>query len=149
MLTHTSPCPPPDAGVAVAAAAVLAFAELLVVAGAAEGDALTELFGLKKSPRVFFAGDGDGVTIGEAAFAAFSLRARFSAAGGEDSVAAAGEGAVAATPFSLRARFGLGEACGDSAVEGDAVSSVLEAVAAAFLCVRCFAGEGDSAGEGD
>jgi hypothetical protein len=96
--------------------------ELVVVAGAAEGEAPTELFGLKKSARVFFAGDGDGVTVGE----------------------------TAAAVLPLRARFGLGEAEGDSAVEGDAASSAGEAVAAAFLDTRCFlAGEGDSVGEGD
>ena len=86
MLTHTSPCPPPAAGVAVAAAAV---------AGAAEGDALTELVGLKKSASVFFAGDADAVGL------------------------AAGLAAVSVFAF-LRARFSLGEAVGDSAVEGDA-----------------------------
>ena len=141
MLTHTNPCPPPGAGLAE---------PVVAVADGAEGDALAELFGLKKSARVFFAGDGDGLTIGEAAAAAFSLRARFAAGEGEASIVAAGEGeASAAAFFSLRARFGLGEACRDSALEGDADSSVVEAVAAAFLCVRCFAGEGDSAGEGD
>jgi len=86
VLTHTSPCPPPAAGVAVAAAAV---------AGAAEGDALTELVGLKKSASVFFAGDADAVGL------------------------AAGLAAVSVFAF-LRARFSLGEAVGDSAVEGDA-----------------------------
>jgi hypothetical protein len=92
------------------------------VAGAAEGDALTELLGLKKSASVFFAGDGDGVTVGE----------------------------TAAVFFSLRARFALGETEGDSALEGDAASSAGKAVAAAFLDTRCFlAGEGDSVGEGD
>ena len=117
VLTHTSPCPPPAAG-AAAVAAVSVLAELVVVAGAG----LTELFGLKRSARVFFAGDGDGVTVGE----------------------------TAAAVLPLRARFGLGEAEGDSAVEGDAVSSAGEAVAAAFLDTRCLlAGEGDSVGEGD
>jgi len=110
-LTHTSPCPPFGAGVAVAAGAVLVFAELVIVGGAAEGDVLAELFGLKKSATVFFAGDGDGVTIGEAAAAAFSLRACFAAGEGEASVVAAGEAEASATAFfSLRARFGLGEA---------------------------------------
>ena len=116
MLTHTNPCPPPAAGAAAAVAAVPVLVELVVVAGAG----LTELFGLKKSARVFFAGDGDGVTVGE----------------------------TAAVFFSLRARFALGEAEGDSALEGDAASSADEAVAAAFLDTRCFfAGEGDSVGD--
>lgn len=96
-------------------AAVSVFVELVVVAGAG----LIELFGLKKSARVFFAGDGDAVTVGEAA----------------------------AVVFPLRARFALGEAEGDSALEGDAVPSAGEAVSAAFLCVRCFAEEGDAAGD--
>ena len=116
MLTHTNPCPPPAAGVATAVAAVSVFVELVVVAGAG----LIELFGLKKSARVFFAGDGDAVTVGEAA----------------------------AVVFPLRARFALGEAEGGSALEGDAAPSAGEAVAAAFLETRCFfAGEGDAAGD--
>ena len=75
--------------------AVLGFVELVVVAGAAEGDALTEPVGLKKSASVFFAGDADAVGL------------------------AAGLAAVSVFAF-LRARFSLGEAVGDSAVEGDA-----------------------------
>jgi hypothetical protein len=43
----------------------------------------------------------------------------------------------------------LGDAAGDSAVEGDAACSAGEAAGSAFLCVRCFFGKGDSAGEGD
>jgi hypothetical protein len=54
------------------------------------------------------------------------------------------EGAAASF---LRVCFFFGEASGDSAVEGDAGLSVGELVACAFLCVRCFAGEGDSAGD--
>ena len=119
MLTHTSPCPPPAAG-AVAGAAVSVLMELVVVAGAAEGEAPTELLGLKKSARVFFAGDGDGVTVGE----------------------------TAAVVLPFRVRFALDEAVGDSAIEGDAAFSAGEAVAAAFLDTRCFfANEGDSVGD--
>ena len=110
MLTHTSPGPPRGAGVATNPVAA--------VPAAAEGEALTGRLGLKKSPSVFFAGDGDGVTAREAA-----------------------------AGFSLRARFALGEAEGDSVPEGEVPSSAGEAVAAAFLCVRCFAGEGDAAGD--
>jgi hypothetical protein len=82
------------------------------VTGAAEGDGLIELLGLKKSARVFFAGDGDGVTVGETAAVLFPLRACFSAGEGDASVVAAGE-----------------------------------TVASAFLCVRCFVGDGDAAGD--
>ena len=104
-MTHTSPGPPPAAGAAIAVAAVLVFVELVVVAGAAEGDVLTELVGLKKSAKVFFAGDGDGVTAGE----------------------------TAAVVFALRARFGLGDAAGDSAAAGEAAVSAEEGVASDFL----------------
>ena len=38
-----------------------------VSAAGAEGEGLTELFGLKSSESVFFAGDGEGVTVGETA----------------------------------------------------------------------------------
>ena len=82
--------------------------------------AAAEVFGLNKSLSLGLAGDGDS----------------------------AGLATVAASAF-LRPRFALGEAAGDSAVEGDAVCSAGETVAAAFLCVRCFAGEADAAGEGD
>jgi hypothetical protein len=116
VLTHTSPCPPPGAGVAlVAASALTLFAEAgFAAAGLADAD----VFGLNKSASVFFAGDGDGVTVGATAAVVFLLRACFSAGEGDAAVAAAGEGEVAAA-----------------------------AVASAFLCARCFAGEGDSAGE--
>ena len=116
MLTHTSPCPPPGAGVAlVAASALTLFAEAgFAAAGLADAD----VFGLNKSASVFFAGDGDGVTVGATAAVVFLLRACFSAGEGDAAVAAAGEGEVAAA-----------------------------AVASAFLCVRCFAGEGGAAGD--
>ena len=85
------------------------------MAGAAAGDALTELLGLNISLSENF---GDAVGLAAADFVAF-----------------------------LRARFGLGDAAGDSAVAGEAAVSAGEAVASAFLCWRCFlAGEGDSAG---
>ena len=44
----------------------------------------------------------------------------------------------------LRIRFGVGEAAGDSAVEGDAVLST--GVGSVLVCVRCFGGEGESVG---
>ena len=43
MLTHTNPRPPPGAGVAVPVPPMI---------GAAEGDALTEVLGLNKSPSL-------------------------------------------------------------------------------------------------
>ena len=113
MFTHTSPCPPPAAGVAAVVPAV---------AGAAAGEALTELLGLNISLSENF-GDAVGLAAGLAAASAFAF---------------------------LRARFGLGDATGDSAVAGEAAVSAGDAVASDFLCVRCFfAGEGDSAGLGD
>ena len=94
---------------------------MAAVVGAAEGDALAELLGLNKSPSVNLPGDADaaGLATGLAAVSVFAF---------------------------LRARFSLGEAAGDSVVEGEAAFSAGEAVASAFLCVRCFVGEGDSAG---
>jgi hypothetical protein len=90
------------------------------VAGAAAGDALTELLGLNKSLNESF-GDAVGLAAGLAAPSVFAF---------------------------LRARFGLGDAAGDSAVAGEVAVSAGEAGASDFLCVRCFfAGEGDSAGD--
>ena len=45
----------------------------------------------------------------------------------------------------LRIRFGVGEAAGDSAAEGDATLSTGE-VASILFCVRFFGSEGDSVG---
>jgi len=45
----------------------------------------------------------------------------------------------------LRTGFGFGEAAGDSAAERDSAFSTGEAASVSF-CVRCFGGEGDSAG---
>ena len=116
MLTQTIPLPPPAAGVAFVV--VLAAARVAGAGLAAAGLADAEVFGLNKSASVFFAGDGDGVTVGATAAVVFLLRACFSAGEGDAAVAAAGEGEVAAA-----------------------------AVASAFLCVRCFVGEGDAAGD--
>ena len=94
------------------------------VAGGAAGDALTELLGLNKSLSEAF-GDAVGLAAGLAA---------------------------AEVVVFLRARFGLGDAAGDSAVAAEAAVSAGDAVASDFLCVRCFfAGDsdGDSAGAGD
>ena len=95
-MTHTRPFPPPGAGVAPTLAPALVFVELTVVAGAAEGDGLTELLGLKKSASVLLAGDGDGITVGETAAVVFPLRACFSAGEGDAAVAAAGEALLVA-----------------------------------------------------
>ena len=52
VLTHTRPGPPPGAGVA---------APVAVVTGAAEGEVLTEDFGLKKSLSADLRGDAEGL----------------------------------------------------------------------------------------
>jgi hypothetical protein len=86
------------------------------LAGAGFAAGLAEVCGLKKSASVFFAGEGDGLTTGEAAAVVFAFRPRLAVGEGEASVPAAGD-----------------------------------AVASAFLCVRCFVGDaaGDPVGEGD
>jgi hypothetical protein len=92
---------------------------LLPVTGAAEGDALTELLGLNKSPSL---------NLGEAVGVADGL-------------------GVASIFGFLRGLPALGDAVGDSAVVVEAAVSAGEGVASALLCRRCFfAGEGDSAG---
>ena len=90
------------------------------VAGAVAGDALTELLGLNKSPNEDL-GDAVGLATGLAAAEVVAF---------------------------FRARFGLGDADGDSAVEGEAAFSADEAAGSDFLCARCFFA-GDSAGVGD
>ena len=135
VLTHTSPGPPPGAGVAFFAASVVAR-----VAGAgfaAAGLADAEVFGLNKSASVFFAGDGDGVTVGATAAVVFPLRACFAAGEGDAAVAAAGEGEVAAAAvfFVLRVRFSAGE--GDAAV-ASAGEALLVAAGAAALVASAF-----------
>ena len=82
------------------------------------GDA--DLLGLNKRGNLNFRGVGDGtgvgVRVGDASAVAF-----------------------------LRVRFGLGEAVGDSASEGDVVLSAGE-VAWVVFCVGCFGSAGDSVG---
>jgi len=126
VLTHTSPCPPPGAGVALVAAsgAVRVAGAGLAAAGLADA----EVFGLKKSASVFFAGDGDGVTVGATAAVVFLLRACFSAGEGDAAVAAAGEGEVAGAAFGLRVRFPAGEGEAAASAVGEAAL-----VASAFL----------------
>jgi len=90
--------------------------------GAAEGDALTELLGLNKSPSL---------NLGEAV----ELAARLG---------------IASVFALLRAGLAVGDSSGDSATAGAAGFSAGDAVASAILCWRCFfAGEGDSAGNSD
>jgi len=101
-----------------------------------------EVFGLKKSAKELLA--GDAAAAGLAAAAAAFARARLPV--GEAAGDAAGLAAVAAVAC-LRARLVLGEAAGEAAAAGDAPVSVVSAVVAAFLRVRCFAG--DSPGLGD
>ena len=126
VLTHTSPCPPPGAGVALVAAsgAVRVAGAGLAAAGLADA----EVFGLKKSASVFFAGAGDGVTVGATAAVVFLLRACFSAGEGDAAVAAAGEGEVAGAAFGLRVRFPAGEGEAAASAVGEAAL-----VASAFL----------------
>lgn len=92
---------------------------LLPVTGATEGDALTELLGLNKSPSL---------NLGEA-------------------VGLAGGLAVASVFPFVRGPPALGDAAGDSAGTGEAAVSAGDPVASVILCWRCFfAGDGDSAG---
>jgi hypothetical protein len=95
---------------------------LVAVTGAAAGDGLTELFGLKRSENVFFSGEGDGVAVGETLAVVFALRVRFPTGEGDAAVAAAGE----------------------TLLVGEAVAAT-----SAFLCDRRLAGDGDAVGEGD
>ena len=143
MFTHTRPCPPPAAGVAPAVASDFVFAAV-AVAGAAGAEGLVEVFGLKKSASVFFAGEVDGLAVGEAAAFSFTLRPCFSAGEGDASVAVSAEGEVAAAAFVLCVRFSVGEGDASLAAAGDAV-----ALASVFLCDLCLPGDGDAVGEGD
>jgi hypothetical protein len=95
---------------------------VLPVTGAAEGDALSELLGLNKSPSL---------NLGEAVGLAAGL-------------------GVASVFAFLRVRLVVGDAAGDSVTAGAAGFSAGDAVASAIFCWRCFfAGEGDSAGNSD
>jgi hypothetical protein len=96
---------------------------VLAATGAATGEVLAEVFGLKKSPNVNLPGEAEGLATGLAATSGFAL---------------------------FRARFGLGDAAGDSAVEGDAACSADEAPLRLFCASDVFfAGEGDSFGAAD
>jgi len=119
-----------------------------VVAGAAEDAGLGEVFGLKKSASVFFAGEGDGATVGEAAAFSFALRPCFSVGEGDASGVVSAEGEVAAVVFDLRVCF---PPAGDASVPaaGEALLSGAVLLASVFLCDRCLAGDGDGVGEDD
>src|SRR5690242_18351724 len=99
------PCPPPGAGATLATVSVVA-ARVAVVAVAAAG--IAEVFGLKKSASVFFAGEGVGLTV---AAVAFALRPRFAAGEPEGSAAAVGDAFFWA--FSCVRCF-VGDPAGDS-----------------------------------
>jgi hypothetical protein len=92
---------------------------VLPVTGSAEGDALTELLGLKKSPSLNL-GDAVGLAAGVT---------------------------VASVIACLRGYVAFGDPARNAAAAGEAAVSAGEAVASVFFCWRCFfAGEGDSAG---
>ena len=107
---------------------------MLAVAGAAAGDALTELLGLNKSPSENF-GDAVGLAAGLAAASVFAfLRARF--ASGET----AGLADIVACRFSLlfSSTFRFGRRRWRSAVEGEAACSAGEAAASDFFVRAMF-----------
>ena len=82
---------------------------------------------------------------GEVAEVVFALRVRFPAGEAEAAaagLAATGEGEVVGVAFDLRVRFPAGEGDAAAAAAGEAA-----VVASAFLCARCFAGDGDAAGD--
>lgn len=102
--------------------------------------AAVDVFGLNKSPRLNFGdAEGDGFAAAAApAFVCFPLV--------EAAADAAGLAAVVAVAC-LRVLFGLGEAAGDSAAEGDAPVAAADVAVSDFLWARCFVGSG--AGLGD
>lgn len=93
-------------------------AEVVATAG------LAELFGLKKSASVFFAGDADGLAAGEVAVAAvvFFL-CSFFAGEADASAAAVAAGDASVLALALRLFFGL--AAGEASVPaaGDSLAS--------------------------
>lgn len=90
-----------------------------MVAAATEGDGLAVFLARKKSPNPFFAGEGEGVAVGEGLAAAATFFLRCLAAG-----EAAGE--LASTGVALA------EAAGDALAAGSL-----------FLWDLCLAGEGE------
>jgi len=127
------------------------FADVVVVAAAAVAG-VGELFGLKKSPSVFFSGEGDGLTAGEAEAVVFILRVVFEAGsiGGwvvaAAEAVAAGEASVAAAAFLRDFFAGEGDA---SAAPDEALAAEEASVAAAAFFFECLAGEAEAVGVGD
>jgi hypothetical protein len=121
-----------------------------VVAGVVDVEGLADVFGLKKSTSVFFAGEGDAATVGEAAAVPFALRPCFSVGEGDASAAVSVEGEVAAAAFALWPRFAAGEGDASVPAPGEALLSG-EAVllASVFLCDLCLPADGDGVGVGD
>ncbi len=177
MLTHTRPWPPPCAGAFVAGPVTAGFAGAGLAAAApadAEVFGLNKLRSENLPGDADGAGLAATSVVGDGLVATSVLdflRLRFSAGEAEAAAvlsSAAGEAASVASAFFCARRFpGDGDAGGDSAVEGDAASSAGEAVASAgdsagegdaassagedvasaFLCARCFVGEGDASGD--
>jgi hypothetical protein len=130
---------------------VVAFVEAAPAVVGATG--LGDVFGLNKSPKVFFAGEGDGVTDGDTPGIAVFFRAPFDAGstngwvvGAGETLGAAGEATVAAAALLRDFLAGEGDA---SAAAGEApVAGEDSVVTAAFL--RDFlAGEADGDGDSD
>jgi len=111
------------------------------VVAAAAGAGVGELFGLKKSDSVFFSGEADGLTAGEAAAFVFVLRACFSAGEGDASAAATDGDGVAKLVF-FRAPFDAGSSGGWVVAAGEALAAGEASVAAAAFLRDFFAGEG-------
>jgi hypothetical protein len=83
--------------------------------------------------------------VGDADLLGLNKRGNLNLRGvGEGTGVGAGVGDASAVAV-LRARFGFGEAVGDSASEGDVVLSAGEVVWV-VLCVGCFGSAGDSVG---
>jgi hypothetical protein len=136
------PGPPPGAGAAFAAAAALVpFADAaFALAGAADA----EVFGLKKSASVFFAGDADTAGLAAAPAWAF-VRARLARGVPAEETEADGAGEVAASDF-LCVRCFFSNA-GDSAGVGDCActtqvvaSPITETSAKNFVFMRMILG---------
>ena len=85
-----------------------AAAAAVPLAGAGFAAGLGEVCGLKKSASVFFAGEADGLTAGEAAAVAFVFRAGLAAGEGE-TAAPAGDGEASVVVFAFRPRLAVGE----------------------------------------
>ena len=147
VFTQTMPGPPPGAGVAPVAASDFVFADVVVVAAAAVAG-VGELFGLKKSPSVFFSGEGDGLTAGEAEAVVLILRVVFEAGSSSGCVAAAGETVAAGVASAVAAAFLRDFFAGDGDASAPADDAGEASAVVAFF--RDFlAGEADASAAGD